>query len=374
MFKVKRNPSGEVSNKARLVVRGFNQKPGVDFQETFSPVVRFDTLRSVLSVAASENLHLAQFDVKTAFLNGHLFEDIYMTQSEGFSDSTDRVCKLLRSIYGLKQSPRCWNQRFKDEVSDLGLSESTDDPCLLVRNVDGNKLLVVLYVDGLVAATRKSDAEEFLKQLQSRFKIAIEKFGCFLNLQISQEKDGSVVIHQQSYAESVLRRFKMDESNPVSTPIDQYIRDTDELELTSAPYREAIDCLMYLAVATRPDIAFAVRYASQFLEKPETKHWSLVKRILRYLRGTTAMGIHYPVSAAVEKHQVLHVFSDAEYVAACEAAKEAVWLKRLFKDIAPLKSFPMLCVDSASAMKLVLKTQFHKKTASVVERLTHCCY
>lgn len=124
IYCVKRNAEGEISRyKARLVVRGFSQREGIDFNETFSPVARFDTIRTVLSIAANERLELAQFDVKTAFLNGVIEENIYMDQPEGFEDDTDRVCKLHRSLYGLKQSPRCWNEKFRDVMINLGFQQ-----------------------------------------------------------------------------------------------------------------------------------------------------------------------------------------------------------------------------------------------------------
>lgn len=119
-----------------------------------------------------------------------------MTQPEGFNDGTDRVCKLQKSLYGLKQSPRCWNQRFREVLIEFNPSESLADPCLFHRNINGNKLLVALYVDdGLVAASRETDIQEFLEKLKSEFKITIEKFGLFLNMQITQEPDGSITIN-----------------------------------------------------------------------------------------------------------------------------------------------------------------------------------
>lgn len=181
VYRIKRNSEGEqVSYKARLVVRGFSQREGIDYNETFSPVARFDTIRALLSIAANENLNLAQFDVKTAFLNGVIDEEIYMQQPEGLDDGTNRVCKLQKSLYRLKQSPRCWNKRFKDVLLSFSLSESTADPCLFYRIIGEDKLIVVLYVDdGLVAATKKSDIDVFLSELKTEFKMTVGPVGCF---------------------------------------------------------------------------------------------------------------------------------------------------------------------------------------------------
>jgi len=155
VYRVKMNLDGTVDEvKARLVAKGYLQQAGVDHDEIFSPVARFDTICSVLGVAASEKLHLAQFDVKTAFLYGELDEVIYMRQPAGYEDGTDQLCKLNRSLYGLKQVPRCWNRKFKDSLKKHGLMVSEADPCVFYSTADGHKLIIVaLYVDdGLVAA------------------------------------------------------------------------------------------------------------------------------------------------------------------------------------------------------------------------------
>lgn len=411
VYRIKRKADGKIDRyKARLVARGFSQQEGVDYNETFSPVARYDTVRAILSVAASEHLHLAQFDVKSAFLNGFLKEEIYMQQPEGFSDGTDRVCKLHKSLYGLKQSPRCWNQRFKDFLVSLGLVESKADPCLFFRENCDDKLIVVLYVDdGLISASKKEDIEVFLRKIQDEFKITTEPVGYFLNINIICQEDGSIEINQESYAKDILRRFNMTEANAVSTPIEQYLQ-PDKLtndKPTNAPYREAVGCLMYLAVGTRPDIMFAVSYVSRFLEHPQEIHWSLVKRILKYIKGSVSLGIKYEATHANGR---LEIYTDAdyasdpatrrsvsgivakfcggavtwaskrqqcislsttesEYVAASEGAREAMWLFRLYQEISSLKSVPVLLVDNSSAIKLAKNPEFHKRSKHIDVRM-----
>lgn len=162
VLKKKFNPDGTVERyRARLVAKGYAQKAGFDYDETFSPVARYDTVRSVLAVTAKEKLHLQQFDVKTAFLYGTLEEEVFMTQPEGFDDTSGRVCRLYKSLYGLKQAPRCWNQCFVNFMKEHNLKVSTADPCLFFRSKDEKKLFIVIYVDdGLVVGTDKVEVEE----------------------------------------------------------------------------------------------------------------------------------------------------------------------------------------------------------------------
>lgn len=410
IYRVKRNAEGKISRyKARLVVRGFSQREGIDFNETFSPVARFDTIRTVLSIAANEGLQLAQFDVETAFLNGIIEENIYMDQPEGFKDNTNRVCKLHKSLYGLKQSPRIWNDTFKNVMNDLGFQQSVADPCMFYCTSDTEKLIVVLYVDdGLVVGTSKTTINEFLTNLASKFKITIESSSSFLNISIGRQDDGSIFIGQKAYAESILKRFNLEDANPVSTAIEKGQLsniDVDE-ELINIPYREAVGCLMYLAVATRPDIAYAVNFASQFLEKPGQQHWAIVKRIFKYIKGTSRLGIRYD---AASKTGMLEAYSDAdyandattrrsisgivikysggaitwasrrqdcislstteaEYIASSEATKDIIWLTRLFDEISPLKTEPVLLVDNASAIKIVKNPIFHRRSKHIEVR------
>ncbi|CAB0020139.1 unnamed protein product [Nesidiocoris tenuis] len=295
VFRVKTNPDGSVDRyKARLVIKGFSQKKGIDYEETFSPVAKTGTIRCLLSVAANEDMVLGQFDVSTAFLYGDLEEEIFMVQPEGFEDGTNRVCHLKKSLYGLKQAPRCWNKRVVDYLKKIGFKASDADPCLFIRQNGTEKVLIALYVDdGLIAASSTKLKDEFLEEMRREFKITTKAASYFLGVEIVQE-DGKITVNQAAYVRNILQKFGMENCKPVSTPMvkedkaaDQKTKDTGVPEEgPKFPYRQAVGALMYLMVSTRPDIAFSVGVVSRSLENPTESDIVKVKRIFRYLRGT----------------------------------------------------------------------------------------
>jgi hypothetical protein len=381
VYKIKRNEGGSVQKyKARLVARGFRQVAGVDYNETFSPVTKFDSIRMILCVAASEKLILRQFDVKTAFLYGNIDEILYMQQPDGYQDGTKRVCKLNRSLYGLKQASRCWNQRFTSVLSRLGLHPTNADACVFTNGDPKNQLILAIHIDdGLIAASRQSEIDKLLQELYQEFEITSNPVGTYLGLQIKRMDDGSIFLHQKVYTENVVQRFRMEHANSVKIPADQYHQMDPEMhtngdkETDNKLYRQIIGSLMYLSLGTRPDITYAVNKASQFLENPRKTNWKAAKRIVKYLKGRINHGLYFPVKQ--EGH--VYAFSDAdyagdvtsrksttgivvklgtaiiawkstrqkivalstteaEYVAACQTVKELIWLKLLLLELAIL--------------------------------------
>lgn len=196
----------------------------------FSPVVRFTSVRAILAIAAAEKMTLRQFDVKTAFLYGELEEDVYMKQPIGFNNGSGKVCKLYKSLYGLKQASRCWNKKFSAFIEKFRFTACESDPCVFVRTTNGLRLLLAIYVDdGLITAS--NEKEPVIKYLQLEFEIKSFSTDCFLGLEIGRQEDGSIQLRQEAYGRKILRRVKMEECNGVTTPADsnQFLDDLEQL-------------------------------------------------------------------------------------------------------------------------------------------------
>lgn len=316
VFKIKRGINAKPDRyKARLVARGFSQRYGLDYSETYSPVAKLDTLRAVLALANQERMFVHQMDVRTAFLNGLLTEQIFMDQPEGF-ETGDLVCRLNKSIYGLKQASRTWNARFDEFVQGrLKFTRSTNDQCLYIRRFGDEVVIIVLYVDDVLVISSSMRAVEAVKScLSKEFEMTdAGEVQCFLGMNIDRDmKEGVMRISQRQYFEDMLRRFRMDDCKPISTPLECRLKlaKGEEEKRISDPYRELVGCLTYASVTTRPDLAAAVNFLSQFQSCPNSEHWAHLKRVLRYVRGSLDMCLVYRVN---EKAPTLEVFTDADW-------------------------------------------------------------
>lgn len=299
IFKTKYTADGEVEKyKARLVIRGFSQKEGIDYKEIFAPVVKYNTVKTVLSMVAVDDLEMIQFDVKTAFLYGDLEETIFMEQPFGF-EVDDRVCMLKKSLYGLKQAPRQWNKKINKFFLDYGLIQSKSDPCLYYMIIDNVKLYVILYVDdGIICSNNTAKMNDSLSKLSGVFKIKISEAEFFVGMQIKRDRKLRFLkMFQTAYTKRILSKFNHENCMSLSIPADPSIKFLKVDESNSVkhnfPYREVIGSLMFLMVATRPDLAYIVSVLSQFSEMPDESHWNGVKRIFRYLKGTIDHGIDF---------------------------------------------------------------------------------
>lgn len=287
VYKLKRSATGEIVRyKARLVAKGCSQRYGLDYEETFSPVVRYESIRFLLAHAAKNGFKVDQMDAVTAFLQGDLDEEIYTDQPEGFDDKSGQVCRLNRAMYGLKQAGRQWNHKLNAALVDIGLVKSKEDPCVYYSVEMG--VILAVYVDDVMILWKN---ESKLRALKSALctKFMMKDMGRAMNIvgiSIEYTKDG-IAIHQRRYIESILKRFGMENAKPSVTPSDPAqklsIKMVDESAgaLENVPYQQAVGCLLYLVQATRPDIAFSVNDVSRFNSSHAQPHWTAVKRIMR---------------------------------------------------------------------------------------------
>ncbi len=402
--------------KARLVAKGYAQKEGIDFQEIFSPVVKLTTLRVLFALAAVLDLELNQMDVKTAFLHGDIEEDIYMKQPEGFvvPDRKELVCKLNRALYGLKQSSRQWYKKFDTFMLSQGFKRSHADHCLYTKkDEDGSPIILVLYVDDmLIAGKHKSTIDALKRQLNSAF--AMKDLGDaehILGMRIKRDRKLKMLfLSQEKYIAKVLDRFNMAGAKSLGVPLPPHTKlskadcpkdDVAVNAMKGIPYASACGSLMYAMVATRPDIAHAVGVVSRYMSNPGKAHWEAVKCILRYLAGTQSRCICYGESDLklqgycdadmagdldTRKSTSGYVFAiaggavswcsrlqkivalsttEAEYISATEASKEAIWLGRLVIELGMPDSTPVLGCDSQSAVYLAKNAMFHARTKHI---------
>lgn len=410
IFTRKRNGQGKVIRyKARLVARGYSQREGIDYTETFAFVVRYESVRTLLAVAAINNMKIGQFDIKTAFLNGELEEDIYMELPEGTGEE-GRIVKLQRSLYGLKQSPRRWNKRFREFLKKFEFITSEADNYVYCGTINNEDVLLALYVDdGLLFAKSDLAINKVLEYLQNEFEVTVGNGDYFVGLEIQRNNEGNVKITQKAYLTRVIERFKMADSKGCAVPAYQNnisvmsSNDNKEELMTKIPYREAVGSLMFAAVVSRPDIMYAVANVSKFLTNPSQEHWQAVKIILRYIRNTLDVGIEYrkteetrligysdsdyagdvttrkstsgivftlaggAISWASKRQSVVAMSTtEAEYIAASDATKEAIWLRRLLNDIGfGQKGSTILNVDNQGAIKLIHNPELHKRTKHI---------
>lgn len=407
IYKIKMKSNGEVERyKARLVIRGFTQRYGVNYFETFSPVVKFTSIRAILAIAASKGMQIKQFDVKTAFLNSDLEEEVFMRQPKGYEDNSGRVCKLQKSLYGLKQASRCWNRKFTGFLRKFSFVECQADPCVFVLIKGEIRAYLTIHIDdGLLVSNNATFMNDVIEYLKTGFEMTITDVDCYLGVQIERKKDGSIFIHQSNYAKKLLKKFNMDDAKTMAVPADpnQVLCKHEADGAVDFPYREAVGSLMYLSVATRPDISYIVGVVSRFLEKPAQMHVNAVKRIFKYINSSIEKGILFKnnvklnlngysdadyggdiderrsttgylfllgstlVSWSSERQKSVALSTtESEYVAAAQAVKELLWIGLLLKNLqVSVIEKPNLFVDNQSAIRLIKNPEFHKRTKHI---------
>jgi hypothetical protein len=445
VFKLKRDRDGNVCRyKARLVAKGYSQRAGIDYQETFAPVIRMSTFRVVVGIANAMGFLLDQCDVETAFLLPTTTEEIYMQRAplldglvlDGYGDDDYRiVCRLLKTLYGLKQSAHEFNKLITKVLVSIGFRQSKVDSCVFVLyNKDGRfDAIIGCWVDDTVIGARNADIMRSIKvDMRKNFDITDGgPLSFFVGIKIERDLANRVVhLSQRALAEELLKRFDMTACSSKDTPCDPSVKlSKDQTPTTTAdieamrhvPYREAVGGLLYLVVATRPDLAYAVSEVSRYMCNPGEKHWNAVKRILAYLKGTLDLGISFNASTIVIKEDghnrltlvtPLEVYSDAdfagnvdtrrstsgfhyfafggpiawrsklqaivtlstmesEYIAMCLAAQENAGIRQLLRDIGFILARPtILHEDNQPAIDLS-KANMHSSRAKHIDIKYH---
>lgn len=268
IFKKKEEVGEKFTYKARLVARGFQQREGIDYGETYAPVARLPTIRLILALTMNFKLFSRHLDVTTAFLYGKLEEDVYLKTPEGVSCPEGKSLKLKRSLYGLKQSPKCWNTRFHEFIVTLGFHRSRSDYCLYIWSKKNSIVYLVLYVDDmLIAGNDEHKINSIVDDLKFEFKMKdLGQVRRFMGLNVTFDKESNLlVVDQNHYIQKIIDQFEMSDCNPCLTPIDANLKIKKENNgPTTKPFRELVGSLMFLALGSRPDISFVVTHSAAY--------------------------------------------------------------------------------------------------------------
>jgi hypothetical protein len=385
---------------------------GLDFSETFAPVAKFTSIRILLSLAAAKNWECHHMDVKTAFLNGDLEEEIYMVQPEGFVKPGEEhlVCKLIKSLYGLKQSSRAWNKKLHVELTKRGFTRCEADHSVYFKRDEAGQVYLLVYVDDIIILADSQVALQACKDaLSTTFKMTdLGETSHFLGMEVHRDREARLMyLHQAAYIRAMLERYGMADCAPLRIPLAVGAKlpvVTQEEKSFHNLYQSMVGSLMYLMVATRPDLAYAVGAVSQFASGPDEEHLSAVKRILRYVKGTAnykltlggelatldlegwsdadwaandikrksisgycfKLGVG-AVSWKSKKHTSVALSStEAEYMALTQACKEAIWIKLLLTELGVFKG-GAICIngDSESCIALAKNPEHHERTKHI---------
>lgn len=406
VYRIKYRSDGSIERyKARLVIHGNRQQAGIDFSETFAPTVKLVTVRAFLAVAAIKGFELHQMDVRNAFLHGDLAEEVYMTPPPGFS-SPGLVCRLQKSLYGLRQAPRCWFAKLSTALTTYGFTQSVSDYSLFTLHTSTHVLYVLVYVDDLVIAGNRSDAIlQFKTYLGRCFHMKdLGPLKYFLGLEVARSSSG-IFVCQRKYALYLVGECGLLDARPISTPMEEnHQLATVKGQPYSDPsqYRRLIGRLIYLTI-THPGLCYSVHILSQFMHDLQVPHWDAAIRVVRYLktypahgllfRSTSSLSLHgycdadwaacpltrrsltayvvylgdTPISWKTKKQPTVSRSSaEAEYRALAVLVCELKWLASLFRSLGITISQPIpVSTDSQSALHIAHNPVFHERTKHI---------
>ncbi|KAK2388029.1 putative mitochondrial protein [Trifolium repens] len=408
VFKLKLHADGTIErHKARLVTKGFTQTEGIDYTDTFSPVVKMTTVRVFMAIAASQNWPLFQLDVNTTFLHGDLNEEVYMKAPPGLTlDSPDLVCKLQRSLYGLKQASRQWNSKLTETLTSTGYIQSKADYSLFTKKTSLGYTAILVYVDDLVLGGTDINEINHLKALlDSKFSIKdLGSLKYFLGIEVARSKIG-VSLCQRKYTLDLLQDSGLLAAKPVNTHMQPHLQlhqSPGNVLTDPTPYRRLVGRLLYLT-HSRPEISYVVSKLSQFLASPTDTHMLAALHVLKYLKNNPGQGLFFSASSPLslqgysdsdwgacpdtrrsttgfcyflgtsliswksKKQTVIsRSSSEVEYRALAQAACEGQWLLYLLKDFLVQHDSPItLYCDNKSAMHIAVNPVFHERTKHI---------
>ncbi|KAJ0765403.1 putative RNA-directed DNA polymerase [Helianthus annuus] len=408
VFKCKKDDRGVViRNKARLVVQGFRQIEGIDYNEVYAPVARLEAIRIFLAYASFKGFKVYQMDVKSAFLHGVVEEEVYVEQPPGFEDPVhpDRVWLLNKALYGLHQAPRAWYATLSTYLLENGFRRGLIDCTLFIKEQDGDLLLVQVYVDDIIfGSTNDVLCRNFERIMQDKFEMsAMGEMNFFLGLQVQQTESG-IFIHQTKYVGDILSRFQMSDATPIGTPLPTNHGITPDLKgepVSPSYYRAMIGSLMYLT-ASRPDIMYPTCLLARYQVNPKASHLAAVKRIFRYLKAYPDTGLWYPrdnnfdlvafsdsdfggckidgksttagcqflgnrlVTWQCKKQTCVATSTcEAEYIAASSCCSQVLWIQQQLRDYGFEFLTTPIYVDNSAALDITRNPVQHSKTKHI---------
>jgi Reverse transcriptase (RNA-dependent DNA polymerase) len=411
VFKLKRGPDGSIVRyKARVVAQGFTQVEGIDYDETFAPVAKLASMRLILALAAERDLEVHQVDVKCAYLNGTLKEEIYMEPPPSFEIPHGMVLRLTKAVYGTRQGGRVWYEDIKATLISIGYQRTEADHAVFTRSHNGKVTIIALYVDDITIASDGLDEISAIKStLRQHYEITdLGDITWILGMHVTRDRSaGWIALSQKAHVEAILDRFDKSSVRPISTPslANDHLVKLPAPEADPKHYQSAVGALMYPSLCTRPDMAYTVATLGRHSACPGSDHVRALDRAFRYLRGSSDTRLVFqkgipngstlhgyvdadwasdvndrkstsgfvfllagaPISWSSKKQTSVALSStEAEYIAAAHATKEAIWLRRLLTDFGIDTYSPTtLYIDNQSAIAIARNPEFHDRTKHI---------